>query len=356
MRLIDDPILISDIEIFAKEYGNRLDALKEYYRYLEIVINYDVNALANGLSYIDPIIEEDFLNLSLADFVDSYQKYLDTYSDPLQEPIDIYTWSELYQTDIEVYFKELYEEYVLAMKEWIDYQVTYLYCPSYQDEKIYSIETFIELGYSKDYESIAMFEDFIFDISNSTECLGSLKRLQEDQSSLMAKTDSKVCQEQYLKYLLNLSAYNQSTYGSQPGYSLTPVAQSFAEFEALGYCDCVADYLLYIYDYQGLKAGNPTPPPISLANFGDCGQSWETNPCDTAYTQYIDLIKWYNAYAVAMRIPQIRTIIDKEVFASEELCLCLDEYEAYLQSIIDEVIKLDDYPLPLEKFCKYDPP
>jgi hypothetical protein len=259
--------------------------------------------------------------------------------------------------------EDLYNYYLISYSLWAGNQTNNQTCETFspKDEMV-SLKTFESLGYCEDSLGIATFQAYISSIQQSADCLPELpKKLNSLDGQL--KMTSKDCQTVYMNYKKLMYSYHHSGYFGGDVNRELEVVDSYEVFEAEGYCECFESYMRYLTPYLTYHYAASVSPAVSIVDWEGCNQSdWESNPCSRdSYREYEEIIQSFNEYCELYHIRDLQiSRVSYEVFFSNELCDCLDDWAAYLQSLMDAQVReipADElYKMNLDKFCENEAP
>ncbi|HLP13531.1 MAG TPA: hypothetical protein VK177_16465 [Flavobacteriales bacterium] len=142
------------------------------------------------------------------------------------------------------------------------------------------------------------------------------------------------CWYEYVNYVNNIAAFNNSSFAASHGYALPVIFNSYDSLAAYGGCECVKNYNGYIQGYIYLPWGYDYPAPVDLAHFEGCFMQ-ETVKCDSLYYVYYQAVNDYNLWADSNDVTMIGSMIDYEQFYENDFCYCVQGYVAYLYSLTE---------------------
>jgi len=365
--------VLGDLATFSKEYGNYVDGMKEYALYSGLMLEYNGQRLSQDLSLLAPEGELNFLKSSYGVYVKDYSVYLGAVVSTASgaEPLSSWVLGLDSVVSLSDSFGLLYGSYVEAYQQWDSVQVYRLelgddqVCTDYKSRTLYLQEDFEKLGYAGSVEGQQALQAYIAEIALATQtgdCIGLLKELSSTQgvSSYAAlRSTSSSCQTLYLNYLSAVSRYNSSSYASlNIARQLLDPVLSYSDFMTYDLCGCVESYMAYLESYSGYSSSaTGVTPAVGILNFEGCGLTLPEGYADKldCYSAYEEAYYAYNEWAVRNEGPAIvGDMVDSKVFMSENLCSCVDDYAAYLQSIADGVRNLEEGekgPRSLLDFC-----
>ncbi|MFN4233851.1 MAG: YCF48-related protein [Bacteroidia bacterium] len=222
------------------------------------------------------------------------------------------------------------------------------------------------LGLCCNTQAFGAFNNYIQSFYNTALCPEDLP-VWNSENCKGGNEEPSQCERDFNDLVALVNSYNNSAYATSHGYSLsTNFYSSFYVFSQYGFCNCeyrrYARNLVYFID---LPANDPTPPPVPINQFENCGNGIADN-CTERYQEYLDYIDAYNTFANSQAninsYPEITQgqIASLEEFINENLCLCLDKYVAFLESLMDNVYTGNpqelEFKLSLSNFCEGELP
>jgi len=365
--------VLSDLATFSKEYGNYVDGMKEYALYSELMLEYNGQRLSQDLSLLAPEGEMNFLKSSYGVYVKDYSNYLGAVVSTTSgaQPLSSWVLGLDSVVSLSESFGVLYGSYVEAYQQWDSVQVYRLalgddqVCTDYKSRTLYLQEDFEKLGYGGSVEGQQALQAYIAEIALATQtgdCIGLLKELSSLQgvsSYALLRSTSSSCQTLYLNYLSAVSRYNSSSYASlNISRQLLDPVLSYSDFMTYDLCGCVESYMAYLESYSGYSSSTTgVTPAVGILYFEGCGLTLPEGYADKrdCYSVYEEAYYAYNDWAVRNEGSAIvGDMVDSKVFVNEDLCSCVDDYAAYLQSIADGVRNLEEGekgPRSLLDFC-----
>jgi hypothetical protein len=363
--------IVQNIFDFAIIYGNRVDPKFEWERYLKGVDKYNLRANDSNLPLLSPIESYVFFENSLADSLDSYLNYLEFVSNPVSAPISVYDYHYIvnYDYTIPVECEDMYWFYVNAYSIWEAGQLESGGCETFERNNVkqYSIEAFKEMKFCEDSLGYAMFEDYAYALLYSDGCIKPAYS-KEEATYEIATINEKDCQRLFVTLRDYMGTYNSMYNGIYPplSYNYGPLGSFFNNFEAFaaaGYCDCLPDYLNYLYSFIDDPRDPENSPAIHFFDYNCNGEVPVTpNPCEDAYLDYVNGIREFNTYLVQNQIRgwEVPISIRERDFVNKGFCDCLEEWLAYLESIktakLTQITPAMQHNLRLENFCDNQPP
>lgn len=225
---------------------------------------------------------------------------------------------------------------------------------------------FEELGLCCNTQAFGAFNNYIQSFYNTALCPEDLP-VWNSENCEGGNEEPSQCESDFNDLVALINSYNNSAYATSHGYSLsTNFYSSFYVFSQYGFCNCeYLRYVAYLEGFINLPANDPTPPAIPINQFENCSNGIADN-CTERYQEYLDYIDAYNTFANSQAninsYPEITQgqIASLEEFINENLCLCLDKYFAFLESLMDNVYTGNpqelEFKLSLSNFCEGELP
>ena len=171
------------------------------------------------------------------------------------------------------------------------------------------------------------------ELENIVDCLVPELGYSKDTCGTGGNTD---CLRNWNALKKLITAFNRSEWAQYNHSYLATDYDNFEWFIQTGKCECIGEYLLYLAAYVDADSLDTMPLPKTLDEF--CPPSVlpdPGNPCADAYGDHLDCVSRYNHWARETGQVSIEGIIRLEDFIAQKLCLCLDEYCAILNSIMN---------------------
>lgn len=341
-QYLDDPIL------FIKEYGPSTNVNLEYQRYVN-AINYYNSLRGNiGLQPIVLVTIDDFVFTKYVDHLQEYLDYIDANKFIPSIPVAVNQYPTIANAAIESSVcLNLYEDYIQAYQWYHTNFSLFTACGKLPEPvTFYSYESFIENNLCCSAEGITLVENYIASFYDVTLCPKALPMMASCSASEIVNEEE--CQKNWTKYVETINQFNASFYAQTDSVALVVLYPDFNSFIQSGKCECILDYIKYLRNY--IAADQTTiqflnTPVQTIDEF--CPSTLlppATDPCVSAYDNYLSCIQHYNDWAINNNGSYITDIVRLEDFISNNLCLCVDVYCAALQQVMDGVISFDRLP------------
>jgi len=341
-QYLEDPLL------FIMEYGPSTNVNMEYQRYTNAINYYNGLRSVGTLQPITTVTIDDF---AVTKYVDHLQEYLDyiaanKYIPSIPVAVDQYPTlanAAIENSDC----MQLYQEYVQAYQWYQQNFSSFTACGKLAEPvTFYSYESFIENNLCCANSGTTLFENYIASFYNVALCPKAIPMKASCTTSEVVNEDE--CQKNWTVYVETINQFNASFYAQTDSVTLVVLYPDFNSFIQSGKCDCIGDYIKYLRNY--IAADQTTiqflnTPVQTIDEF--CPSAVlppATDPCVSAYDNYLSCIQHYNNWAINNNGAYITDIVRLEDFVSNNLCLCVDVYCAALQQVIDGVISFERLP------------
>jgi RHS repeat-associated protein len=339
-----------NLNSFAVNYGNRINAKYAYHKYLKAISKYNARVPAVlGADSLYPLNDSTFFALGLADSINLYIAYLKSYPTPGHNPVSdtafMRTHNAMSNNPADSCLAA-YRRYINAYRVFERRQLAdSIRCPDYpQVSPLYTYKDFISNGLCTAYDtSFKKINAYITLLLDTTQCPGPLPNVADPpiaspRLSANAQVNEEDCKALYSMWFQDVLAFNSSAYATAHGYSINPqLYPTYDAFVAAGLCNCASGYIQYLLPFISLSPMSSTPPPVDINHYGPCGYvpTPKDTTCDSAYSQYINAVNQYNAFVDAHgdTLPPITQVYPDSDFTANGFCYCVKSYIAFLQSV-----------------------
>ncbi|TSJ46564.1 LamG-like jellyroll fold domain-containing protein [Fluviicola chungangensis] len=251
----------------------------------------------------------------------------------------------------EILCQDLYEDYVTAYQNFIAVQIVTPTCPNYDaNYPMLTYQEFLDHNYCCLPGSNNML-NFVVAIRNFvgsgyTTCPPNT--VYGEGTSCNTRYN---CPDIWAQYELTVTAFNESHWAgnNHVDFGDSVMLKEDSENSEL-YCDCVAEYSLYLLEYITAALDEQLPAPMSSVEF--CASQPIREPksdCEARYLEYVDFMTSYNEVMSNTHGDELG-IVESDTYTENNLCYCLDEYLSLLNMNLDGLIADPNFS-DLGKFC-----
>ncbi len=360
---MDDISYLKKPEKFNTNYGHLYNMEKEYHRYTKAVQKYNSRIVAplDSMQVMDIVA---FTKMKVPvkhnnDYVNYLQEYPQQDTIAAKELTDFFVDEQVVMAAAEPTdsCEILYNEYTVAYNNYSDYAtkecMVNLVLASYDDV--------VDHNLCCSAESRDIFRTYIATFDTSlTDCPKNIP-LVDVGNTVCDKptTDPRDCVRNFELYVEAIYAYNESVHAQQNNHQLFIFpSKEFALFEKMGFCECVGEYLNYLYSYINDTTGTLLPLPDLIYNVGTCTEL-KLEECTIQYFQYDNAINKYNESDFANQTNYYLTSLynDEETFKQAGACgETMYRYMEYLEELVTVPIDPNFPPQPPRDFEQYSEP
>ncbi|MBS1650940.1 MAG: hypothetical protein JSU07_02925 [Bacteroidetes bacterium] len=369
--LIDNKVMLKP-DTFVYNYGNLVNCNKDFNRYVNAIVAYNIRATSvSGATILSAIKDSTFYSNHLCDSSFKYVKYLRSYPAAGPNPVGILAYFGI-TTPVPNYTdscKKLYEKYIKIHAQFLANPVVQSNCKEANiNHPLYSYDEIVKANLCCTTQGLTAFNNYINSLATaSVSCPPSLPSITSCTTAAAVTSNQDLCQKYYTTLKVKLNQYNASPYSAAHTHTLNPlIYPTFNSFLLAGYCDCVLNYIGYLNTYITAPASSTLTLPVDIDNYPGCPHSVAPpqDSCKKLYETYLQTVNAYNNYIKNNKLPYplITAIFSPEEFI-KNYCNCAKKFIANLQGVINgvkptpEQIKLmTDLPSSCEKPCTNGPP
>ena len=368
--LIDSKVMLQP-DTFVYNYGNLVNCNKDFNRYVNAVVAYNIRATSViGATILTAIKDSTFYSHHLCDSSFKYIKYLRKYPAIGLAPLEILPYFGIVSivpnyTDS---CKKLYEIYIKTHKQFIANPIVQALCKEANiNHPLYSYDEIVKANLCCTTQGLTAFNNYINSLATaSVSCPPSLPALNSCTTSASTTSNQDLCQKYYTALKTKINQYNASPYSASHTHTLNVnIYPTFYSFLQAGYCDCVLNYIGYLNTYISAPGASTLTLPVDIDNYPGCPHSVPVaqDSCKKLYESYLQTVNTYNNYIKnnKLDLPLITALFSPEEFI-KNYCICAPKFIANLQGIIngakltpDQIKAMIDLPSSCEKPCTNGP-
>ncbi|MBI3518103.1 MAG: hypothetical protein HY062_01930 [Bacteroidetes bacterium] len=368
--LIDKKVMLQP-DTFVYNYGNLVNCNKDFNRYVNAIVAYNIRATAVPGAIILPAIKDStFYSNHLCDSSFKYINYLRKYPAISPTPLGILPYFGI--TAVVPNYtdscKKLYELYIKIHSQFVANPVVQAHCKEANiNHPLYSYDEIVKANLCCTTQGLTAFNNYINSLATaSVNCPPTLPALNSCTTTAATTSNQDLCQKYYTVLKAKLNQYNASPYSASHTHTLNVnIYPTFYSFLEAGYCDCVLNYIGYLNTYISAPASSTLTLPVDIDTYPGCPHTVPVaqDSCKKLYETYLQTVNAYNNYIKNNKLPYplITAIFSPEEFI-KNYCNCAKKFIANLQGIINGVkptpdqIKIwTDLPSSCEKPCTNGP-